>query len=84
MERDARPALAEADELGIRAGSRREPLRAHVQGFQKVRLAGAVRTHDEHEPGLEAELEACVRAVVAERDLGDDQPGSLIGMSRYV
>jgi hypothetical protein len=59
-------------------------LRADVERLQKVGLPGAVRTDDEDKPLLEVQLEARVRAIVAEPDLGDDQPGSLIGMSRYV
>ena len=38
---------------------------------------------DENEPRLERELEPGIRPEVAERDLGDDQPASLIGMIRY-
>ena len=58
-------------------------MRADVKGFEQVRLPGTVRPGDEHQPRLETELEACVRAKVAERDLADDQPGSRIGMIRY-
>jgi hypothetical protein len=44
-----------------------------VQRLEQVRLAGAVRPRDEQQPGLERELEACVRPKVAQRNVGDDQ-----------
>ena len=68
-------ALAEADQLRVGARARREALRADVQRLEQVRLAGAVRPDDEHEPRLEVEVEPGVRAEVAERDVRDDQPG---------
>jgi hypothetical protein len=37
-----------------------------VDGLEEVRLAGAVRSGDEHEPGLERELDPFVGADVAE------------------
>ena len=82
-------AFAEADELRVGACPRREALRADVQRLEQVRLAGAVRADDEHEAGLELELEPRVRAEVPKRDSVDDQtvtvlPGSRIGMIRYV
>jgi hypothetical protein len=55
-----------------------------VERFEQVRLAGTIRPGDQHQPRLERELEALVRPVAPQRDLGDDQPGSLIGMIRYV
>ena len=61
-----------------------------MERLEQVRLAGPVRARDEHDPRLEGELEAWVRAEVAERDLADDktagiwrQSGSRIGMIRY-
>ena len=54
-----------------------------MQRLEQVRLPGAVPARDEDEPRLETELEPRVGAVVAERDLPDDQPASLIGMIRY-
>jgi hypothetical protein len=44
-----------------------------VQRLEQVRLPGPVRPHDEHEPGLEAEIEPRVRPDVPERDRGNDQ-----------
>ena len=71
------------DQLRVRARARREALRADVERLEQVRLAGAVRAGDEDEPRLERELQPGIRPEVAERDLGDDQPASLIGMIRY-
>ena len=56
-------ALAEADQLGVRARARREPLRAEMERLEQVRLAGAVLAHDEHDPGREREVERGVGAV---------------------
>jgi len=53
-----------------------------VERLEEVGLAGAVRPDDEHEPGLEREVEAGVRAKAPERGPRDDQPASLIGMIR--
>jgi hypothetical protein len=75
-------ALAEPDELRVGARPWREPLRPDVQRLEQVRLARAVRAHDEHEAGTELQLEPRVRADVAERDLRDDQLGSRIGITR--
>ena len=79
--------LAEADQLRVLARARREALRRDVQRLEQVRLADAVRPDDEHDAGRERELERRVRAVVAKRDVLDDQaraqPASLIGMIRY-
>jgi hypothetical protein len=44
-----------------------------VERLEQVRLAGAVGTGDEDEPGLQRELEAFVAAEVSERDVPDDQ-----------
>ena len=64
---DGPPLLGAApDELRVLPRPEREPLRRQVDGLEEVRLAGAVRAGDEHEPGLERELEAFVRADVAE------------------
>jgi hypothetical protein len=46
-----------------------------VQRLEQVRLARAVRPRHEDEATLQLELEPLVRPVVAERELGDDQPG---------
>jgi hypothetical protein len=54
-----------------------------VQGFEKVCLSRAVRAGDKHDPGLELDLEARVRAKVPESDVADDQPASRMGMIRY-
>jgi hypothetical protein len=54
-----------------------------MQRLEEVRLAGAVRTDDEHEPRLQLELELRVRADVPERDRLNDQPAKRIGMIRY-
>src|SRR5207237_1442093 len=75
--------LAEAHDLRVRARARREALRPHVHGLEQVRLAGAVRPGHEHETRLQRNLEACVRADVAQRNAFDDQPASLIGMIKY-
>ena len=80
---DAAGGRALADQLHVGARAGREALRADVQRLEEVRLAGAVRPRDENEPRLERELEPGIRPEVAERDLGDDQPASLIGMIRY-
>ena len=46
------PALdAEADQLRVAAGARREPLRADVERLEEVRLPGAVRAVKEHDSG---------------------------------
>jgi hypothetical protein len=44
-----------------------------VKRLEQVRLAGAVRPGDENDTGLEVDLEACVRAEVAKRDLARNQ-----------
>jgi hypothetical protein len=44
-----------------------------VKALEEVCLAGTVRPDGEDEAGLELELEPGVRAVVAERELLDDQ-----------
>ena len=72
-QRDAALPLPEAHELCVRSRSRREALRADVQRFEQVRLPRAVRPDSEHEPRLQVEVEARVRANVAKRDSVDDQ-----------
>ena len=57
LQRDARAALAEADQLPVRARPRREALRADVQRLEQVRLARAVLPDDEHDARLEVEVE---------------------------
>ena len=76
-------ALAEPDELRVLPRSRREALRRDMERLEQVRLARAVRPHDEHETLRQPELERRVRADVPERDRLDDQVvGSLIGITR--
>jgi hypothetical protein len=53
-----------------------------VQRLEEVRLHGAVRADDDHEPGAERKVEGGVRAKAPERCPRDDQPASLIGMIR--
>jgi hypothetical protein len=45
-----------------------------VQRLEQVGLAGAVLPHHEHDAAGEVEVERRVGAVVAERDVPDDQP----------
>ena len=49
--------LAEADQLRIVSRARREALRRDVQRLEQVRLAGTVTADDEHDAGVEPELE---------------------------
>lgn len=65
--------LAEANQLRVGSRARREPLSRNMEALEKVRLARTVRSNGEDEAGLELELEPGVRAVVAERELLDDQ-----------
>ena len=53
-------------ELCVLARPEGEPLGRQVHRFQEVRLPGAVRARDEHEPGFQRQLEPFVRAAVAE------------------
>jgi hypothetical protein len=46
-----------------------------METLEKIRLAGAVRADRQDEARSEVELEPRVRAVVAERERLDDQPG---------
>ena len=46
-----------------------------METLEEIRLAGAVRADRQDEARAEAELEPRVRAVVAERERLDDQPG---------
>ena len=82
VERDERAALAESDQLPVRAGPRREALRADVQRLEQVRLPGPVLSDDQDDSRVEVEVERRVGAVVPERDVPDDQPASRIGMIR--
>ena len=66
--------LAEADELRIGPGARREALRADVKRLEQIRLPGAVRAGHEHQPGLQLDVEPSVRAEVPEGGRRDDQP----------
>lgn len=72
-DRDSSAGLTEADQLRIRTRAGREPLSRDMEALEKVRLAGAVWPNRENEAGLELELEPGVRAIVAERELLDDQ-----------
>jgi hypothetical protein len=74
--------VAEPYEPGLGAGARRKALGAHVQRFEQVGLAGAVRADDDNKALAKLELEGDVRAKAPERDPLDDQPASLIGMIR--
>ena len=56
---------------------------ADVNRLQKIGLADTVLSDHHHEPGRQVELEAGVRAKVAEGDVVDDQPARRIGMIRY-
>jgi hypothetical protein len=53
-----------------------------VQRLEQVRFPGAVRSDDEHQAGLQVEVEPSVGANVAKRDFVDDQPGNRMGMIR--
>ena len=53
----ARRVGVEADHLPVASRARREPLRSDVERLEQVRLAGAVRTVEKHDPRLEAQLE---------------------------
>src|SRR5262249_7563008 len=75
--------LADTDDVAVGPRARRETLGAQVQRLDQVRLAGPVRADEQHEPGLERELEPRVGADVPERDRLDDQPARRIGMIRY-
>jgi hypothetical protein len=65
------------------AGTRREALRREVERLEQIRLADAVATDDEYDPGREVEVERRVRPIPAERYAIDDQPARRIGMIRY-
>ena len=69
---------ATADDLAVLTRPEREPLRREVHRLEQVRLAGAVPARDQDEPCLELELEARIRAHVAERNLLHDQVVSLL------
>ena len=73
----------EPDQRSVAAGARGESLRTHVERLEQIRLAGAVRAVEKHDPGLQAQLERGVRTEVAKRDVADDQPASRMGMIRY-
>jgi hypothetical protein len=75
--------LAEADQLGVVTGPRREALRCQVQRLEQVRLADPVPADDENDPRREAEIERRIRPVPAERYAIADQPARRIGMIRY-
>jgi hypothetical protein len=71
---DPRRFGAEADELRVIAAARRKALRPDVKRLEEIRLAGSVLPDREDEPRLELQLERSVGAVVAERDVPNDQP----------
>ena len=75
--------MAEADEVRVEPGPRREPLGRDVKRLQKIGLARTVRPGGEDEPGLEGEIEIGVGAEVAKCEARDDQSGSRMGMMRY-
>ncbi len=75
-EANATRRCVEAYELRIRARPWREALSSDMKRFEEVRLARPVRARDQHDPGLEGELELGIRAEVPERDLADDQPAT--------
>jgi len=54
-----------------------------MERLEQIRLADTVRSMHQHDPRLELQLEARVRAEVAKRDLADDQPARRMGMIRY-
>ena len=82
LEPHPRRLIAEANETGLRARPRGEPLRADVQRLEEVRLTDAVRADHDDEAFAKLEIERGVRAKAPERDPRDDQPASLIGMIR--
>jgi hypothetical protein len=81
-ERDCRGRLVEPDQVPLRPRTRREALRADVERLEEVRLAGPVLADHEDDSGCQREVEGRIRAEVSERDVGDDQPASRIGMIR--
>ena len=83
VQRNSRSLLAEPDESRVAARPRREALRPDVQRLEEVRLARAVRAHDEDEARREIEIEPRIGAEVSERRRPNDQPASRIGMIRY-
>jgi hypothetical protein len=82
-QRDATRFGAEANQLRVASGARREALGPDMKRLEEVRLPGAVRAIEEDDAWLESQLERGIRAEVAERDLADDQPASRMGMIRY-
>jgi len=69
--------LAVADQPCVASRSRREALRADMDGLEEARLAGAVLARHEHDPGRELELERSVAAEAPERDGVDDQTSAV-------
>ena len=53
-----------------------------MQRFQEIRLPDSVGAGHHDYSGNEGKLELWVGAEVSKRDVGDDQPASLIGMIR--
>ena len=72
-ERDSCRVSAKPDRGRLAASPEREALRAHVDGLEEIRLAGAVGTRDEDEPRDEVELLASIRAEVGQAEVCDDQ-----------
>jgi hypothetical protein len=71
--RDSCAGLTEADQLRVRTCARREPLSRDMEALEEICLSRAVRPDGEDEAGMELELVPGVRAIVAERELLDDQ-----------
>src|SRR4029453_10720372 len=74
VQRDPGALPAEADQAGIVARPRGEPLGTHMQRLEQVRFSGPFRTAHEQKPGLQLELEPSIRAEISQRELVDDQP----------
>jgi hypothetical protein len=71
---DAGPLLAKPDQLNVRPRSRGESLDGYVQALEQVRLACAVGADREHDPRLQFQFQAGIRAVIPKREFPDDQP----------
>jgi hypothetical protein len=69
----ARRAGADPHEASVQPRAGREALRRHVNRLEQVRLAGAVGPDHERGARRKLEVEAAVRAVVAQEEAGDDQ-----------
>ena len=56
-EPNARGIRIEPDQRSVAARAWGEPLRSDVERLEQIRLAGAVRAVEKHDPGLQAQLE---------------------------